>query len=94
MKNLKVYEDNFGRCIWLTVNPSEIKLDLQDLNPNYEYERCATVLKVGAVCEALKIHYDDLETQLYMMLKDQMTAFDLFTEFLDDHQIFFEYYSG
>lgn len=91
---MQIYSDNHGRVIYLTVNFSEIRLDLQDLNPGYEYERCATVSDVAAVCTALKTNLENVESSLRLLLEDQMTAFDLFTEFLDDHEIHFDYYSG
>lgn len=76
------------------ISHSEVRMDLQDLGPNFEYERCATVKNVSALCEALNTSYDSLESHLMLMLKDQKTAFDLFTNFLDSNQIYFEYYSG
>lgn len=91
---LDIYEDDFGRCIWLMISHSEVRMDLQDLGPNFEYERCATVKNVAALCQALNTTYDNLESHLLLMLKDQKTAFDLFTNFLDNHKIYFEYYSG
>lgn len=91
---MQIYEDDRGRVIWLTVSFSEIRLDLQDLNPDSEYERCAVVSDVEAVCKALKCNFEEVESKLLKKLEHQMTAFDLFTEFLDDHEIYFEYYSG
>ncbi len=91
---MQIYSDNFGRVIWLTISPAEVRMDLQDLGPDFEYERCATVSEVGKLCEALKIEYHELEAALLLRLENQMTAFDLFTEFLDDHHIAFEYFSG
>ena len=91
---MTIYEDNFGRVIFLTIDPEAIRLDLQDLGPDFEYERCATVSDVEAVCKALEIKFEELESKLRLMLQDQMTAFDLFTEFLDNHEIYYDYYSG
>lgn len=91
---MQIYADNFGRVVYLTVTPQAIRLDLQDLSPNFEYERCATVLEVDAVCKALEIDYKELEGKLLLMLENQMTAFDLFTEFLDNNEIYFDYYFG
>lgn len=91
---MQIYADNFGRVIYLTIEPQSIRLDLQDLSPDYEYERCATVSNVGAVCKALNCNFSEVEPRLLMMLENQMTAFDLFSEFLDNHQIYFDYYSG
>ncbi|WP_226065028.1 hypothetical protein [Kaistella polysaccharea] len=91
---MEIYSDKFGRVIWLTVNPTEIRVDLQDLNPDYEYERCATVSDVAAVSKALNCDFDKVESRLLKLLKNQMTAFDLFTEFLDNKEIYFDYYSG
>ncbi len=91
---MQIYSDSRGRVIYLTVDPKEIRLDLQDLAPDFEYERTASVSNVKAVCKAFKVSYDELEAKLLLLLENQMTAFDLFTEFLDDHEIYFEYYSG
>ena len=91
---MQIYSDSFGRVIYLTVEQQAIRLDLQDLSPDYEYERCATVHDVAAVCKALNCDFSGLETQLLTLLENQMTAFDLFTEFLDNHEIYFDYYSG
>lgn len=91
---MQIYSDDFGRVIWLTVNPKEIRLDLQDLAPDFEYERTASVSNVKAVCKALKVSYNEVEAKLHLLLENQMTAFDLFTEFLDDHKIHFDYFSG
>lgn len=91
---MQIYSDTFGRVIYLTISPQSIRLDLQDLSPDYEYERCANVTDVAAVCKALNCNYSDIEARFLLMLENQMTAFDLFTEFLDNHQIYFDYYSG
>ena len=91
---MEIYSDQFGRVIWLTIEPQAIRLDLQDLSPDYEYERCATVLDVEAVCKALNCQYDELRPRLLLMLENQMTAFDLFTEFLQNHEIYYDYFSG
>lgn len=91
---MQIYSDSFGRVIYLTIEPQSIRLDLQDLSPDYEYERCATVSDVAAVCKALNCDFNDLEVRLLELLENQMTAFDLFTEFLDNHEIYFDYYSG
>ena len=91
---MQIYSDTFGRVIYLTVEPQAIRLDLQDLSPDYEYERCATVTDVEAVCKGLKTNYENVEAKLLLMLENQMTAFDLFTEFLDNNEIYFDYYSG
>ena len=91
---MEIYSDQFGRVIYLTITPQAIRLDLQDLSPDFEYERSATVSDVPAVCTALKVNFEELESKLLLMLENQMTAFDLFTEFLDNHQIYFDYYSG
>ena len=91
---MQIYSDHLGRVIYLTVEPQAIRLHLQDLNPDSKYERIATVLNVEAVCKALEIKYEELEPQLLLMLENQMTAFDLFTEFLENHEIYYEYYSG
>lgn len=91
---MQIYSDTFGRVIYLTVEPQAIRLDLQDLGPDYEYERCATVTDVEAVCKALKTNYENAEAGLLLMLENQITAFDLFTEFLDNNEIYFDYYSG
>ena len=91
---MQIYSDNRGRVIWLTVNSAEIRVDLQDLNPNDEYERCAVVKDVEAVCKALNCDFENVESKLLKKLENRMTAFDLFTEILDDHEIYFEYYSG
>ncbi|MEC5156111.1 hypothetical protein [Chryseobacterium sp. MP_3.2] len=91
---MEIYSDNRGRVIWLTVSSDEIRVDLQDLSPNFEYERCAVVKDVDAVCKALKSDFENIEAKLLEKLENQMTAFDLFTELLDNHEIYFEYFSG
>ncbi len=91
---MQIYSDQFSRVIYLTIEPKSIRLDLQDLNPGYEYERCATVADVAAVCKALNCDYKALKKSLLLLLENQMTAFDLFTELLDNHQIYFDYYAG
>ena len=91
---MQIYSDDFGRVIWLTVNPQEIRVDLQDLAPDFEYERSATTSEVDAVCQALEINFQELKGKLLLMLEHQMTAIDLFTEFLENNEIYFSYYSG
>lgn len=91
---MQICSYKFGRVIYLSVEPQSIRLDLQDVSPDYKYERCATVPNVVAVCKALKCNFNEVEVQLLLMLENQMTAFDLFTEFLDNHQVYFDYYSG
>ena len=91
---MQIYTDNFGRVIWLTITPTEIRLDQQDLAPDFEYERSAITSEVNAVCEALEINFEELEGKFLLMLEHQMTAFDLFTEFLENNKIYFSYYSG
>lgn len=91
---MQVYSDHFGRVIWLTISPAEVRMHLQDLGPDFEYERCATVSEVGKLCESLNVTYEELQAALLLRLENQVTAFDLFTELLDDHHIQFEYFSG
>ncbi|MBF8456175.1 hypothetical protein IV494_03180 [Kaistella sp. G5-32] len=91
---MQIYSDNHGRVIWLTVSSTEIRVDLQDLSPAFEYERCAVVKDVVAVCKALNSNFENVESKLLEKLQNQMTAFDLFTALLDDHEIYFEYFSG
>ena len=91
---MQIYSDHFGRVIWLTISPAEVRMDLQDLGSDFEYERCATVSEVGKLCESLNVTYEELQAALLLRLENQMTAFDLFTELLDDHHIQFEYFSG
>ena len=91
---MQIYSDNFGRVIWLTISQGEVRLDLQDLGPDLECERCASVSEVGKLCEALKVEYYELRAALLLRLENQLTAFDLFTGFLDDHHIGYQYFSG
>lgn len=91
---MQIYSDSHGRVIWLTINPKEIRLDLQDLAPDFEYERTASVTAVDKVCEALVVDYKGLHAALLLKLENQMAAFDLFTEFLDNNEIHFDYFSG
>ena len=42
----------------------------------------------------MKCDFEEVESKLLEKLEHQMTAIDLFTEFLDDHEIYFDYYSG
>lgn len=90
---MQIYSYKFDRIIWLTTTPTEIRPDLQDLPGNFEYERTASVSNVKAVCKALKVSYNEAEAKLLLLLKNQKIAFDLFTEFLDDHKIHFHYFS-
>ena len=91
---MQIYSDNSGRVIYLTINPKEIRVDLQDLAPDFEYERSASTSEVDAVCQALEINFQELEGKLLLLLEHQMTAIDLFTEFLENNEIYFSYYSG
>lgn len=91
---MEIYSDFLGRIIYLTITSTEIRLELQDLKPDHEYERMATVKDVAAVCNALNIQFDELESALLLMLEYQMTAFEIFSEFLYKHEIYFDYYSG
>lgn len=91
---MQIYSDDFGRVIWLSINPKEIRVDLQDLAPDFEYERSVSTSEVDAVCQALEINVDELEARLLLILEHQMTAIDLFTEFLENNDIYFDYYSG
>lgn len=91
---MQIYSDEFGRVIYLTSNPKEIRVDLQDLAPDFEYERSVSTSKVDAVCQALEINFEELEGKLLLLLEHQMTAIDLFTEFLENNDIYFDYYSG
>lgn len=91
---MEIFSDKFGRCIWLKVSSAEIRMDLQDLNPDSEYERCATVHDVEEVCMALEVDFKNLESKLHRMVKNKKNAFDLFTDFLNLHKIKYDYYSG
>ena len=91
---MQIYSDESGRVIYLTINPKEIRVDLQDLAPDFEYERSVSTSEVDAVCQALEINVDELEARLLLILEHQMTAIDLFTEFLENNDIYFDYYSG
>lgn len=91
---MQIYSDDFGRVTYLTINPKEIRVDLQDLAPDFEYERSVSTSEVDAVCQALEINFQELEGKLLLLLEHQMTAIDLFTEFLENNQIYFDYYSS
>ena len=91
---MQIYSDDFGCVIWLTVNSKEIRVDLQDLAPDFEYERSVSTSEVDAVCQALEINFQELKGKLLLMLEHQMTAIDLFKEFLENNEIYFSYYSG
>ena len=91
---MQIYSDDFGCVIWLTVNSKEIRVDLQDLAPDFEYERSATTSEVEAVCQALEINFEEVEGKLLLLLEHQMTTIDLFMEFLENNEIYFSYYSG
>jgi hypothetical protein len=54
---MEILAESFGRRIWLYVSPSKIIMDLQDLTPTSEYEKCATVHVVDEVCKALEVEF-------------------------------------
>lgn len=91
---MEIFSDQFGRCIWLVVSSLEIRMDLQDLTPTSEYERCATVHNTEEVCKALDVDIAKVEERIHDMVKNKNNAFDIFTDFLDQHKIKFDYYSG
>lgn len=91
---MKIYEDKFGRCIWLSIKQEEIRMDLQDLAPNFEYERCATVTDVSGLCKAMDMNFNELADYLYVLVDNKNNAFDLFTDFLNAHRIEYAFFSG
>lgn len=91
---MQIYSDQFGRVIWLTITPTQIRIDQQDLAPNFSYERSAVVSEVEKLCAVLKVKYDELQSTLLQILENKDTAFDLFTELLDQHHIHYDYFSG
>ena len=50
---MKTYEEEFGRCIWLSIKQEQIRMDLQDLGPDFEYERSATANDASGLCKAM-----------------------------------------
>lgn len=90
---MKIYEDKFGRCIWLSIKQEEIRMDLQDLGPNYEYERCATVTDIFGLCKAMNMNLNELRDYRSVLVDNKNNAFDLFTDFLHEHKIEYAYFS-
>ena len=91
---MEVFRDDFGRRIWFYVNPTQIDIELQDLNEDFEYERSAKVTSVSAVCRALHCQFSDLKEILVKKFGGKVNSFDLFTEFLSENNINYDYYSG
>ena len=91
---MEVFRDDFGRRIWFYVNPTQIDIELQDLNEDSEYERSAKVTSVSAVCKALNCQFSDLKEILVKKFGGKVNSFDLFTEFLYANNIDYEYYSA
>ena len=91
---MEVFRDDFGRRIWFYVNPTQIDIELQDLNEDFEYERSAKVTSVSAVCRALNCQFSDLKEILVTKFGGKVNSFDLFTEFLSENKINYDYYSG
>lgn len=43
--------------------------------------------------QSLEVPFNEVVAKLFLLLENQMTAFDLFTEFFENHKIHFEYFS-
>ena len=69
-------------------------MDLQDLGPDFEYERSATVTDVSGLCKAINMNLYDLRDYIYVLVANKSNAFDLFTDFLNEHKIDLEYFYG
>lgn len=88
-----IFSDKFGRSIVLNTEKNTIRLDLQDLADGFEKEICITVTDASLVCKGLKCHRNDLEEHLLWLLYNKSNATEVFSEFLDENKIHFDYYS-
>ncbi len=41
---MQIYSDHFGRVIWLTISPAEVRMDLQDLGPGMKTKKLHLIL--------------------------------------------------
>ncbi len=90
----ELYKDNFGRTVSLEETEQGIRIDLQDLAPDFEYERCLTVNRAESLANVLNVPESEVFSILVEMLKGRADCFDMFSEWLSENNISAEYYSG
>lgn len=89
-----IYHDDTKRYIELYVTKSQVRLELQDLNPEFEYEISYVVKDLDALCHALGCQQEELSQKLIQMLKGEYRAATIFSEFLQANNIEASAYSG
>lgn len=90
----ELYSDQFGRKVWLEESGGVLRIDLQDLAPDFEYERSLTTTHLQAVAKALQVPQEEMFNRLVSMLKDRADCFDVFSEWLSENNISANYFSG
>lgn len=91
---MKIYDVEFSRCIWLSIKQEEIRMDLRNLGPDFEYERCATVTDISGFYKAMNMNLNDLRDYIYVLVTNKSNAFALLTGFPNEYKIDSEYFSG
>ncbi|REC45183.1 hypothetical protein [Chryseobacterium sp. 5_R23647] len=91
---VELYSDKFGRKVWLDQSYGILRIDLQDLAPDFEYERSLTTTHLQSVAKALQVPQEKMFDQLVSMLKDRADCFDVFSEWLSENNISANYFSG
>lgn len=88
-----IYHDDTKRYIELYVTKSEARLELQDLNPEFEYEMSYKVTDMDALCTALDSTKEDLAAKLIETLKGKSNAMTVFVDILNENNICFDGFS-
>ncbi|QIG88242.1 hypothetical protein G6R40_00605 [Chryseobacterium sp. POL2] len=77
-----------------TESGGTLRIDLQDLAPDFEYERSLTTTHLQSVAKALQVPQEEMFDHLVSMLKDRADCFDVLSEWLSENNISANYFSG
>ena len=77
-----------------TESGGTLRIDLQDLAPDFEYERSLTTTHLQSVAKALQVPQEEMFDHLVSMLKDRADCFDVLSGWLSEKNISANYFSG
>ena len=61
---IELYSDKFGRKVWLQESGGILRIDLQDLAPDFVYERSLSTTHLQSVAKALKVPQEEIFDRL------------------------------
>lgn len=77
---VELYSDKFGRKVWLQESGGILCIDLQNLAPDFEYERSLSTTHLQSVAKVLQVPQEKMFDQLVNMLKGRADCLDVLSD--------------